>query len=330
MAQAFEKELSVSLAAVRAATRLCRAVQSRISAEAIEKKDRSPVTVADFGSQALVCKALAQAFAGDPVVAEEDSAVLRDAENHAQLQQVTEQVSAIEPGATVDQVCRWIDHGGAHDYAPRLWTLDPIDGTKGFVRNEQYAISLALIIEGQIELGVLGCPNLTVDPAKPDDVGVLFYAVRGQGAFAVSLDDSDAPPKPIAVSRTSNTRDARFCESVESGHSSHGDSEAIAKQLNITQPPIRRDSQAKYATVARGEADIYMRLPTNADYREKIWDHAGGVLVVTEAGGKVTDITGKRLDFTRGDKLENNRGVIVSNGQLHDAMLAAVEAVGVT
>ncbi|MFW6032399.1 MAG: inositol monophosphatase family protein [Phycisphaeraceae bacterium] len=72
---------------------------------------------------------------------------------------------------------------------------------------------------------------------------------------------------------------------------------------------------------------MYLRLPTRADYREKIWDHAAGAIVVEEAGGKVTDIEGKPLDFSRGRKLENNRGVIATNGPIHDAVLEAVGAV---
>jgi 3'(2'), 5'-bisphosphate nucleotidase len=88
--------------------------------------------------------------------------------------------------------------------------------------------------------------------------------------------------------------------------------------------PVRLDSQAKYGVVARGEADAYLRLPTKAGYREKIWDHAGGVLVVEEAGGKVTDVDGKALEFTHGRELSANRGVIVTNGLIHDAILEAV------
>ena len=89
-------------------------------------------------------------------------------------------------------------------------------------------------------------------------------------------------------------------------------------------PAVRLDSQAKYAVVARGEADVYLRLPTRADYREKIWDHAGGVLVVEEAGGQVTDIDGLPLDFTHGRELSANRGVVVTNGRLHDDVLRTI------
>ena len=89
------------------------------------------------------------------------------------------------------------------------------------------------------------------------------------------------------------------------------------------------DSQAKYAAVARGDASIYLRLPTRADYQEKIWDHAAGVLIVTEAGGTATDVSGKPLAFHHGRGLVENRGVVVTNGKLHDAVIEALQAVGV-
>jgi 3'(2'), 5'-bisphosphate nucleotidase len=67
-----------------------------------------------------------------------------------------------------------------------MWTLDPIDGTKGFLRGEQYAVCLALIVDAKVQLGVMGCPNLPVDASKPDGPrGCLFVAVRGQGAHQV-------------------------------------------------------------------------------------------------------------------------------------------------
>ncbi len=323
----YPKELTAAVAAVRAASALCAAVQAQISPEVLEKKDRSPVTVADFGSQALVCKAIRQAFPNDPIIAEEDAGALRETENTELLDRVVANVRSQEPGASADDVCRWIDFGGASEYADRYWTLDPIDGTKGFLRKEQYAVSLALIVDGKITVAALGCPNLpeTVDGAGPR--GAIFTAVAGQGASVIAHNYDTA--QPIKVSDTADPADARFCESVESGHSSHGDSETIASQLNITNPPVRLDSQAKYATVARGEADIYLRLPTRKDYVERIWDHAGGVLVVQEAGGTVTDVLGKGLEFTHGKGLENNKGVIVTNGKLHDAVLAVVEELGI-
>lgn len=69
-----------------------------------------------------------------------------------------------------------------------MWTIDPIDGTKGFLRGEQYAVCLSLIVDSQVQVGVIGCPNLPLDPVNPDaGRGAIFIAVRGHGAEQVSL-----------------------------------------------------------------------------------------------------------------------------------------------
>jgi 3'(2'), 5'-bisphosphate nucleotidase len=320
----FEKELKVGLAAVRQAAKACRSVQAAITPEVLSKKDKSPVTVADFASQAIICRALAKEFPQDAVIAEEDAAALAEPENAAFLERILAEVNQAGVRATRDDLAQWIDHGRHEQHPLRFWTLDPIDGTKGFLRGEQYAIALALIVDGRIEVAILACPNLSAKDAWDKQTGAVFTAIRGRGAQMHLLDDPKAEPQSVRSSSTRKASMARLCESVESGHSAHGESAQIAKSLGIENEPVRLDSQAKYAVVARGEADIYLRLPTRADYREKIWDHAAGVLVVQEAGGRVTDIHGRPLDFTRGSSLTENQGVIVTNGGLHDAVLAAV------
>ena len=325
----FSTELQAALTAVRQASQLCRSVQTTITSEVLDKSDLSPVTIADFGSQAAVCRSISHAFPDDPIIAEEDSSALHLPENASFLIDVCDHIRRLGIEAEPKDVCRWIDRGAATQYSPRFWTLDPIDGTKGFLRKGQYAISLALIVEGRIVVGVLGCPNLPVCETEGSPLGTLYYAVRGQGAFVCPL-DTDAAPQPLRVSSTTDPVLARFCESVESGHSAHNASAAVAQRLGLTATPVRMDSQAKYATVARGFADAYLRLPTKTGYFEKIWDHAGGVVVVEEAGGRVTDINGKPLDFSRGRQLNQNRGVIVTNGLLHDAIVGAVQAVMAT
>ena len=92
----------------------------------------------------------------------------------------------------------------------------------------------------------------------------------------------------------------------------------------MTADPVGIDSQCKYAMVAQGDAELYLRIPRDDVYREKIWDHAAGAILVEEAGGKVTDVFGKPLDFSRGRTLEQNRGVVASNGPNHDAVIRAL------
>lgn len=323
---AYQKELETAIAAVRAAAALCREVQSSIAKGVLKKADRSPVTVADFGSQAIVCKTIMDVFPDDAVVGEEAADALREAGNEALRDKVVQNVSAHIPGADQETVLGWIDRGGDNAHGSRFWTLDPIDGTKGFLRNEQYAIALALIEDGQVQVAALCCPNLAISNDNAA-VGLVFGAVAGAGVAAHELDGGRVVD--VATSKQSDPTKARFCESVESGHSSHDDAASVAADLGITEPSVRLDSQAKYAVVARGEADIYMRLPTRPGYTERIWDHAAGMLVIEEAGGKVTDIDGNPLDFTHGRGLEQNRGVIASNGLLHGRVLDALKRAGV-
>ena len=343
MSDLYERERAVAIRAVRDAARLCRAVRSELSPDVMGKKDKSPVTVADFGSQALICRALAEAFPDDQIIAEEDSAELREANNAALLHQVLRHVKTVGVGpandVSAETVCRWIDLGGASQYCDRFWTIDPIDGTKGFLRGEQYAVALALVVQGKVVVGALACPNLVAgggwrvagEPSpEHNDCGAIFVAVREQGAFVLPAEpDTKELALPVRVSDCDDLSVARFCESVESGHSAHGDAAAIANRLGITSEPLRMDSQAKYAVVARGEADIYLRLPTKADYDEKIWDHAAGVLIVTEAGGVVSDIHGRPIDFHHGRELSANRGVIVTNGRLHQRVLGTIQTLGI-
>ena len=319
-------ELEHAVAAVRAAATLCREVQQNLTnAATLEKKDHSPVTVADFASQALVCAALRDTSRVKAVVGEEDAADLREPSNAAIRDRVVDHVRALRgPAVSADQTLAWIDIGSATPDAstPLYWTLDPIDGTKGFLRGAHYAIALALLHEGGVVLGVLGCPNLEGPDSQP---GALLAAVRGQGASLLPLAGSGlAGRRPIRVSSVTHPADTRFCESVESGHSDQEQSAKIAARLGICGDPVRLDGQTKYAIVASGEVSIYLRLPRRKDYREKIWDHAAGMLVVEEAGGRVTDAMGKPLDFSRGRYLETKGGIVATNGRIHDEVLEAV------
>jgi 3'(2'), 5'-bisphosphate nucleotidase len=351
----FAYEQRIAQLAVQRAAILTQEVQATSAKGTLEKDDHSPVTIGDFGAQALIIAALRHSFPNDQVVAEEVADDLRanadlrnkvwgyvnktrlsDAESETALggdggamQDVDDMMNVIDSGKS---------KGGRHG---RVWTLDPIDGTKGFLRMGQYALALALMIDGDVKVGVLGCPNLPVDDSAPLDAsigkdqtsggegkGVLVSAVLGQGAISRPLTTGAlAESRPIKMSSVANVTDATFCESVEAAHSNHGDQAEIAKLLGITKESVRMDSQAKYASIARGAGEIYLRLPVSKTYVEKIWDHAAGDLIVREAGGVVTDVHGKRIDFGTGRTLTENKGFVVSPSQLHKTILEAVQKV---
>jgi 3'(2'), 5'-bisphosphate nucleotidase len=319
----YDQEKHIAIAAVTAAAKLCQRVRQARATGTLEKEDASPVTVADFASQAVICQALVAAFADDPIVAEEDAALLQKPEFAETLVQVTDQVKQFIPGALPLEAIAWINRGKGK-LAPRYWTLDPIDGTKGFLRGDQYAIALALVEAGQVKLGILGCPALPLDFTQPDgDRGVLFVAVQGQGTVQMSLDG--AAVQSVRVQHSETIGQLRRIESVESTHSDRDRQAQLDRALQLVQAAIPMDSQAKYGAIARAEADLYLRIPL-PQYRgrsENIWDHAAGAIVVQEAGGKVTDLDGKPLDFSVGSKLSRNRGILASNGSFHEQVLAA-------
>ena len=316
-------EFAAALAAVGAASVLCRGAQGRLLAgHTLTKGDQSPVTIADFAAQAVVCAELTEALGSIEMIGEEDSSDLRAGDTTELLDAVVGLVRAqrgdtVSPGTVLD----WISVGSSTHSTDRYWTLDPIDGTKGFLRGEQYAIALGLIEGGEVILGVLGCPNL---PNPDGSTGAIFAATSG---VCEAWYGSASDPRPVSVAAPPSLAEARFCESVESGHSNQDHSSLIAERLGISAEPYRIDSQCKYAAVARGDASIYLRLPTRADYREKIWDHAAGKFVVEQAGGVVTDVTGAPLDFSHGALLEVNRGVVATDGRFHDQVVEAVRAV---
>ena len=327
----YDQERTVAFRAVQTAAELCRSVRADLDGDVLEKDDHTPVTVADFGSQAVICKALRDAFPGDPIIGEEDSSALQADENADVRAHLLEEVRVHHPDVNPDPVFDWIDHGTDEGYSERFWTLDPIDGTKGFVRGDQYAIALALIVGGRPQVAALCCPHLpnSLDADPPASRGQAFLAVRGEGTVQTPLTpDTDAVPTPIHTSDTTAPSESRFCESFVSSHSSHDLAAEVGERLGITADSIRIDSQAKYAIVARGEAEIYLRLPRpdSPDYTERIWDHAAGALAVEAAGGTVTDMYGAPLDFTHGRLLEANTGVVATNGPFHDAVIEALAA----
>jgi 3'(2'), 5'-bisphosphate nucleotidase len=344
----YSRELEVAELAVQRATILTKAVFHEKAKGTLSKDDKSPVTIGDFGAQALIIHAIMQNFPQDEIVGEEESSSLRDNTTlRDEIWSLVQKAKLGDPAAetvlggpvkSVDAMLEAIDKGkSAGGNKGRIWALDPIDGTKGFLRGGQYAVCLALMVDGEVKVGVLGCPNLPVDDSAQlstgiganasdtEGFGVLFSAVEDQGAISRPLGKGGLQKsKPISMKPVKDITQATFCESVEAGHSSHGDQAAIAQKLGILKPSVRMDSQAKYGSIARGAGDIYLRLPTSATYVEKIWDHAAGDIIVREAGGTVTDIQGKRLNFSIGRTLVENKGVVAAPSAVHGQVLEAV------
>jgi len=320
----FAAECRLALAAVREAARLCQRVQAREDRGVITKADGSPVTIADFAAQALLCRAIVETYPADPIMAEERAAALFEPGAEKLAARMVAEIQHTRPGVDLDQIAAWIDRGSLAEHAPRYWALDPIDGTVGFVAGRHYAVCMALIVDGEVVVGAIGCPRLA--PGRLEEgSGVVLLAARGAGAWEFLQEDLSAPPRRLHVSGQSNPAASRFCESFDPGHSWHETSEAAVQRLGISAPPVRIDSQVKYGLVARGDVELYVRVPLRADRRERVWDHAPGALIVAEAGGTVTDLVGRPLQFSHGVRLAENRGILATNGRFHAAMVEALK-----
>ena len=323
-------EISAAVAAVREAALLARTVQRELVTPALTKDDRSPVTVGDFAVQAVVARRLAEQLPGAELIGEESADALRLEEGIDTLEQLTQFVRRAIPDATPEEVCGLVDRGSG-DPPDEFWTLDPIDGTKGFLRRDQYAVALGKIENGQVTIGVLGCPELAEGRASaPGGAGSLLLAIRGGGTYWQPLESASSEWKQLHVSDRADVAAARILRSVEKAHTNVDEIGRLAEHLGITALPVPLDSQAKYAVLAAGAGDVLLRLmsPKAPNYKEKIWDQAAGSLVITEAGGRITDLDGQPLDFSHGRQLETNRGILATNGPLHDILLAGLRAIG--
>jgi 3'(2'), 5'-bisphosphate nucleotidase len=183
--------------------------------------------------------------------------------------------------------------------APRVWVVDPIDGTRGFAtKNGEYSTMIALLDGDQVVLG------LVLEPAK----NRLTYAVRGQGCFR---EDTGGTATRCQVSRTASLASATLVQS----HS---------KKLNEPSWPVRvlkparvvetYSAGVKLALVARGEVDLYVN--TYTEFHD--WDIAAGQILVEEAGGTVTGLNGETLRY-RTDGAWQRDGLLGTNGAIHAA-----------
>ena len=274
-------DVLVALAAVRQACRITQDLQplqgpsttstttsNSNKITTVEKADLSPVTVADYAVQALILHILHSHFSQDGCIAEESSDALRDDEALCQ------QVVVATRSLTREQTLASLDLGKSYtkwettpqNRPKRVWCLDPIDGTKGFLRGKhtggQYAIALSLLEDGIPTIGILGCPNL---PFDDDDVsyawgeeeihgndtapqrGCIFVASRGGGCYQLPLVAPDASTTtstirhrqtrgPLSVTpndaTTRSIAQGRFCIGVEKFSDALGQTDAMAEILH--------------------------------------------------------------------------------------------------
>jgi 3'(2'), 5'-bisphosphate nucleotidase len=315
------QKFSAIVEAVEQAALLCQTVQDKFLKST--DKHGEPVTIADYGSQALICRAIAQNFPDDGVLAEESGKEFMELIDDGQRQIIAEVISEILSETVTPQMVReWLDFGHGRT-ARYTWVIDPIDGTKGFINFRRYTIAVGYLDHGQPVAGIMGCPGYP-HRDNMEMTGYIFYNETGQ-TYVKKL--RTAHSEATRVSANTLSDEIRILESYEREHVDHDLMGKVYEEAGIAHPAIVGvDGQDKYGMLAFGDGELYLRIPPKKGYRQKVWDHAAGVAVLQGAGGTVTDIDGSPLDFSLGRKLENNKMIVATNGIIHESILAALRS----
>jgi len=273
-------DLQLALGLCDVADRITLAAFRRPDLAVETKPDLTPVTEADRAVELALREELGRRRSGDSVLGEE-----------------------FGEGAGTGSVGDGTSGGGTDGTGSgRRWIVDPIDGTKNFVRGiPVWATLLALEEAGSLTVGAVSAPAL----------GRRWWAGRGMGAFAGAPGGAGAP---IRVSRVSALRDAQVSGGSLSGWEERGGpAGVVALALRCWRDRAFGDFWS-HMLVAEGACEIAL------DPVVSLWDLAAVKVIVEEAGGRFTDLAG----VTRAD----GGSAVSSNGLLHDEALSILNGTG--
>jgi 3'(2'), 5'-bisphosphate nucleotidase len=229
-----------------------------------------PVTVADRAASRLIVDGLTAQFKDDFVLSEEEQDIPRE---------------RVETG--------------------RVWMIDPIDGTWGFIKKDgDFAVQIGLVEDGRPVLGVVLLPFHDV----------LYWGAKGEGAF---MSKKGGPAERLTVS--ANTDFTQIDLAVSRDHRSPKINR-IMKDLRLRSEIQRGSVGIKIGLIAERCSDLYIHLSP----RTKFWDTCGPEIILEEAGGRVTDLFGEMICYSHRD-VQNHGGVVASNGAVHDEAIARLQ-----
>ena len=224
-----------------------------------------PVTLADRAASELIVAGLTAAFPTDPIISEE---------------------SPVPPGALA---------------SPRHWFVDPIDGTKDFIRgSDGFSVMIGLVEAGKPVLGVVHQPTS----------GRTFFTTP-EGAMM----EHDGVRTRLHVSTVHDATAARL---VASASHRSPDIDRVKQMLGISDEHNIGSVGVKLALIAMGLRDLYI----NPQPKTKAWDTCAPEAILVEAGGRLTDLFGAPIDYT--GELNHPRGLVASNGLVHDEVIAKI------
>jgi 3'(2'), 5'-bisphosphate nucleotidase len=265
----YERELE---AAARLARKAGEAVMQFYSTEVVSvtkigADNRSePVTAADIEASRIIVEGLSMAFPGDGILSEEETDQKRD------------------------RLSR-----------DRVWVIDPIDGTQGFIKKDgDFAVQIGLAERGEAVAGVVYLPAWDT----------LYYASRGHGAFSC---EKGGEPIRLKVSEATNLPAMNIA--VSRDHRSPKMTR-IVEELGLRGEIGRGSVGIKIGMIAEQTCDLYIHLSP----RTKFWDTCAPQVILEEAGGKLTDLFGNEIRYDIGNVVNLN-GVFASNGAAHEIVL---------
>ena len=268
-----EKELEIAVALAReAGERILEFYALEIIHEEKIGADNltEPVTIADKTASRIIVEGLSKAFPGDAILSEEE-----------------------------------IDNHEDRLFGKRVWIIDPIDGTWGFIKKDgDFGVQVGLTENGQAVLGIVYLPA----------TDKLFYAVKNEGTFFI---ENNEPPKRLHVSGKTN-----FTEMILASSRNHRSPRMhrIIEDFGFRQEVQRGSVGLKVGLIAEQICDLYIHLSP----RTKFWDTCAPQIILEEAGGRMTDVFGFPLYYDLRD-VQNHNGILASNGVSHDKAVLALK-----
>lgn len=263
------KELETAIALARKASQSILEIYAtdfEVEVKTTKDNNTEPVTIADKIASKIIVEGLAKAFPDDWILSEEEH----------------------------DEIDKRITKS-------RVWMIDPIDGTKGFVEKKgDFAVQIGLVENGEVVLGVV------FQPTK----NLLYFATKGNGALMVENNG-----EPIKLQVSAKTDFSEMTLAVSRSHRSSGMSQLI-EYFGFKGEFQHGSVGLKVGLITQLTADCYIHLSP----RTKFWDSAAPEIIIKEAGGNLTDLFGHKIDY-KGSDVQNYNGILATNGIAHDKII---------
>ncbi len=282
----------------------------------VEKGDSSPIQVANYFVQCLVLHAANQAFPHAPMIAEEDDTYLKAMWDEGLRHSVERYIQRMYPQFVLSDVCRLVERSARVGH-PLFQVSDPIGGTESFLRQngDHWSSQWCLVDGGRIIVAIMACPTIAG--------GILLYARERAGCWVMPL--TGGGWRRIQVSTCRRLSRSRLVMAANDQNPGRNALEAKFRELGNPNKILNSWGGTPYALVATGRVDAFLRLPPTRFPHLQIWDHAPGMLLVTEAGGQVSDVDGISIFGLKPEKWMSIRGVIATNTRLHQQLVRNVE-----